>query len=313
MNNGTANRRISNIEYRIMKDGNGTRFVALLVLALCAAVMAAGCQKDDSEENQGFQLQTFVSKALPRPGAEVLKDAVTSPDADARRTSLGEMAKWKNPDNKLIELVGLTLLGDGEPLVRSQAARTLGAWKAAGGVTYLSKGLTGEMGAATVTGSGQPVVTPQVRMADTNRLVRTDCARALGEIAAEAAVKPLVDALRFDPEADVRTAAAQALKEHRSVSAANGLVPGLADGDVAVAESSRESLGYLTGRDLGGEPAAWSQFLAESKEPLAGYGHQPKRQTAVTKQIDTHEGQKEGVKQIFKDMFPLENKEGPFD
>jgi len=313
MNNGTANRKISNIEYRIMKDGNGLRWLAAVVLAMSSAMLAAGCQKnDDSEENQGFQLQTFIGKAMPRPGKEVLKDAVTSTDADARRTSLEEMAKWKNPDDKLIELVGLTLLGDGEPLVRAQAALTLGAWKNPGGVVFLSKGLTGNMEKTPMTREGKPLVTPQQHVADTSKLVRTDCARALGEIPAEEAVKPLVDGLRFDPEADVRSAAAQALAAHRSVSAANGLVFGLSDGGVAVAESSRTSLGYLTGRDLGDDPAAWSKFLAESKDPLAGYGHTPKRSTTV-KQIDTHAAQKEGVKQIFKDMFPLEKKEGPFE
>jgi HEAT repeat protein len=273
----------------------------------------AGCQKDADEEDQGFQLQSFISKSLPRPHKEVLKDSVTSTDADVRRTSLAEMAKWKNPDDKLIELVGLTLLGDNEPLVRAQAARTLGAWKAKGGAAYLSKGLTGDMATVPLTREGKPLVTPQMHVSDSNKFVRIDCAGALGEVPAEEAVKPLAEALRFDPEADVRSAAARALEGHRSTGAANGLVAGLTDGDVAVAESARESLGYLTGRDLGGDPAAWTKFLAESKDPLARYGHAPKRAKTTAKEIDTHEDRKESVKQIFKDMFPLEKQEGPFD
>jgi hypothetical protein len=179
-------------------------------------------------------------------------------------------------------------------------------------VVYLSKGLTGDMTAMPLTQEGKPLVTPQGHVADASKLVRTDCARALGDVKAEEAVKPLADAVRFDPDADVRSAAAQALRSHRSLSAAQGVIAGLTDSDLGVAESARESLGYLTGRDLGGEPAAWSKFLAEAKDPLAGYGHAPKRVTTA-QQIDTHAAQKENVKQIFKDMFPLEHKEGPFD
>jgi hypothetical protein len=279
------------------------RFLILAVLSFGLA----GCDQDD----KGFDINTTVAKMMPKPHKTILEESVVSPDPDVRRKALYDMAKWQDRQPGLIELVGLTVLGDSDAMVRAQAARTLGAWGDKAGTPYLVKGLTGDMSTFSVKSGASAMVLTKI--ADSNKFVRIDCARSLGHIPTEDSTKQLVNALRLDPDADVRIASAEALREHRNLAAANGLIVALKDGDLAVAGSARDSLGYLTGRDLGPDPQDWLKFLAETKDPLAGYGHTPKRVTTAIEKVDPNAAKKARIMDIFRDLFPLERKVGPFD
>ena len=125
--------------------------------------------------------------------AEVLSDSVNLSDADARRKAFYEMGKWKNPEDELVELVELTLLGETDPVVRMQVARTLGIWGQAESVPELTTCLEKDPVAA----------------------VRAECARSLGQIKTEESRATLAKAVRGDPRSEVRVAAAQALREHQ--------------------------------------------------------------------------------------------------
>ncbi|MBN2584112.1 MAG: HEAT repeat domain-containing protein [Planctomycetes bacterium] len=262
------------------------RRTVCVVAMLLAAVAVCGCDRDKE-----YRMDDLVRLLLPRDRPAVLQDAVTSDDADARRKAVYQMRKWKDPSDELIELVGLTLLGDSDRMVRAQAAETLGAWAEPSSVEHLAKALRN----------------------DEDPFVRADCADALGQISGQPSVEALLDRLRFDPEADVRIACARSLKLHRDLAAAEGLLYGLVDPRLAVRDAAEESLRYMTGQDLGFEPDPWRTFLAETGEPLADYGHPPKRTARSDQRVDVDAGKKAKLKEIISDLFPLERKKGQFD
>jgi len=260
----------------------------ILPLVLLSMVMVAtvGCDREKE-----YTLMGLIRRVMPKDRPAVLRDAIVAEDADTRREAVHRMRKWKDPSDEMVELIGLTLLGDSDRMVRAQAARTLGTWASPASMEYLSKALR----------------------TDDDEFVRADCAAALGRLESEEATDQLVDRLRFDSNADVRVACAKALKLHRKPSAAEGLVPGLLDRDLAVRGAAEQGLRFMTGQDLGTEPAAWRQFLSQTDDPLTRYGRPPKRKKRKDQRVDPGAEKKAKIRQIFKDLFPLERKKGPFD
>lgn len=260
----------------------------ILLLVFLSMVMAAavGCDRGKT-----YTPMDLIRGVLPKDRSTVLREAIVAEDADTRREAVHKMSKWKDPGDEMVELIGLALLGDSDRMVRAQAARTLGAWASPASLEYLTKAVR----------------------TDDDAFVRADCAAALGRLESDEATSQLAARLRFDGNADVRIACAKALKLHRKRSAAQGLVPGLTDRDLAVRGASEQALRFMTGQDLGGEPAPWRQFLSEADDPLAEYGHPPKRKKRKDQRVDPNAGKKAKIRQIFKDLFPLERKKGPFD
>ena len=263
----------------------------------------AGCASNDA----------FLKGVLPGPPGDVLQESVLSPEPDVRRKALYAMSKWKKPDAELVTLVGITLLGEKDMMTRAQAARTLGVWGHPEGLGYLSIALTGDsldadMTLATESGLALP------KGADRSKFVRGEAAKALGSTPDDGAVAPLVTALRTDVDQDVRIRCARALRHHRSVEAARALILGLADSRLAVRVTARDSLEYMTGQDLGDDPAAWDAYVSGSDAPLADYGNRPTRKRATESTwFHISEERRTRIKEIFSDLFPLERKEGPFD
>ncbi len=72
-------------------------------------------------------------------------------------------------------------------------------------------------------------------------------AKRLGELGLRRAVEPLVRTLRMHRDADVRTAAAQALGALRAVEGVEPLIAALTDKDVLVAFAAERALGRITG------------------------------------------------------------------
>jgi len=252
-------------------------------------LLASGLIGCDREKE--YRLDDVLRLLGPRDKSAVIQASVTADDADARRKALYQMRKWKEPSDELVELVGLTLLGDDDRMVRAQAAGTLGAWARPASAEPLAKALRN----------------------DEDAFVRADCAKALGQIPGQASVEALVERLRFDPEADVRVACARALRLHRDVAAAKGLVYGLVDPRLAVRDATEESLRYVTGEDRGFDPEAWHAHFTGTDDPLAGYGHPPKRTARSDQRVDVDAQKKAKLQEILSDLFPLERKKGPFD
>lgn len=226
------------------------------------------------------------------PRAEVLENSVNLENADARREAFYQMGKWDTPEGEILNLVELTLLGETDPLVRTQVARTLGIWAAESSVDELATCLEKDPA-------------PQVR---------AECARSLGEISTPEARAALVGALRKDRQSAVRVAAAQALRHHGDVESGQALaeVLGTQERDAAVRYYAADSLRYLTGQDFGYDAQGWSDFLAEAENPLADYGKPPKHRK-IAEPPATVNGEQSKTREILGDLFPLERKEGPFD
>jgi HEAT repeat protein len=259
-------------------------------LWISAATLAlwglSGCDREKE-----YRLEDLARGIVQGGKPTILQDAVIADDADARRKAIHKMRKWKNPSDELVELVGLTLLGDEDRMVRAQAAATLGAWAHPGGAEPLAKALR----------------------LDEDMFVRAGSAAALGSIAGPPSVEALVERLRFDGEPDVRIACARALRLHRDTAAAQGLVYGLVDPRLAVRDSAEESLRYMTGHDRGFDPEAWRAYFAETDDPLASYGRPPKRTARSDQRVDVDAEKKAKLQEILSDLFPLERKQGPFD
>jgi len=262
------------------------RTFLLSVLLILAAHWLIGCDREKE-----YTLMDVIRRVMPKDRPTVLQEAIVAEDADTRREAIHRMSKWKDASDEMVELVGLTLLGDPDRMVRAQAAQTLGVWANPASLECLTK---------------------TVRT-DDDAFVRADCAAALGCLESDEATDLLADRLQFDGNADVRIACAKALKLHRKRSAAEGLLPGLMDRDLAVRGAAEQALRFMTGQDLGGETAPWGKFLSEAGDPLAEYGHPPKRKKRQDQRVDPGAEKKARIRQIFKDLFPLERKKGPFD
>jgi HEAT repeat protein len=87
------------------------------------------------------------------------------------------------------------------------------------------------------------------RLRDRDPWVRYSAAKALGRVGTEAAAEPLGQALRLDESADVRAAAADALRRTRAVGQAYELYLALRE---------------ITGKDLGFDPRAWREAIPRS-------------------------------------------------
>lgn len=102
---------------------------------------------------------------------------------------------------------------------------------------------------------------------DDHRTVRVACCQAIGRRADNAAVASLSRALRDDKEIDVRLAAAEALGSIRTPESTAALVIALDDRDPALQYVGVQSLKAITGRDYGGDVAAWRQVAAGGTPP----------------------------------------------
>ena len=285
---------------------SATFFYITILAALALALPGCG-------DGQGFSLDKAMA---PKSAARIADESMLAPEADVRRQALYEMSKWKDVDAGLVNLVGLAVLGEKDVMARAQAARTLGQWARPEGAAYLSVALAGQFEGLDFPEAREHLVKLGVTMPrtpDDSKFVRRDAAWALGHLQSDEAVKSLVRALQFDADADVRIECARTLRQHKHPAAAQGLLLGLADRDLAVRVLSAESLQYMTGQKLGLDVAAWDKFLSSTESPLADYGTKVKVTRSSAKWIDFSQEKKARIREIFSDLFPLERKEGPFD
>lgn len=109
------------------------------------------------------------------------------------------------------------------------------------------------------------------RLSDEEWLVRREAARSLQRLHGEEAVVPLTE--RLDPEtetvADVRAEAAHALGQFPEQRVLQSLIQALGDPSLAVNHNTVLALEFLTGQNLGYEPADWLAWLDETDDPFA--------------------------------------------
>jgi HEAT repeat protein len=104
-------------------------------------------------------------------------------------------------------------------------------------------------------------------LADDSAAVRIACCRAIGERASAASVGTLAQALRSDKDVDVRLAAAQALGHIKTPESMQAVAVALDDRDPAMQFVGVQSMKSITGKDYGGDVAAWRQVAAGQTPP----------------------------------------------
>jgi HEAT repeat protein len=105
-------------------------------------------------------------------------------------------------------------------------------------------------------------------LGDNDAVVRMSCCRALGKRADTASVQRLAQALRADKSQDVRMAAAEALGQIKSPESLQSLVAAIDDRDPAIQYIGVQSMKSVSGKDYGGDVAAWKQLAAGGDPPL---------------------------------------------
>lgn len=100
------------------------------------------------------------------------------------------------------------------------------------------------------------------RLADTDRIVRLDSARALQRLHSPLAVEPLLAALQVGREDSelVRAEAADALGQYAEPRVVDVLIASLSDTNMGVNDATRRSLRTLTGQDFELDISAWVEW-----------------------------------------------------
>ena len=102
---------------------------------------------------------------------------------------------------------------------------------------------------------------------DEDPQVRIACCRSLGARAETRSVSSLADVLRDDEDKDVRLAATEALGNIKDPTAVAALAIALDDRDPAMQFVGVQAMKSITGKDYGGDVAAWRQVAAGNSPP----------------------------------------------
>jgi len=225
----------------------------LFALALLAVASGAGCELN------------------VKPGAQSIFDAFQETYTQSELVAMS-MDEY-DANNRYVGTLGLaTLPFAGEPLYVMQfVANSRDADAAVRVAAIRGLGMHGDP-------SHVPILVGS--LADKDRLVRLEAARGLQRLHNDAAIDPLIVAMRepdtrntklqAEPEAEVRAQAAHALGQYAARKVLQALIAGLDDADLSVNRASLSSLRTLTGQDLGIDRAAWLAWLDQTSEPFAG-------------------------------------------
>lgn len=240
-------------------------------IAALAALLVGGCA---GKNPLRWVAETIMPVSL---GTRVIQ--LESEDADVRREAVLAIASSNKVESApaLVRLLCVVARTDPDAMVRAGAARALGR----------------------VEGEGVVDTLVEVLRADPSAYVRSDAAMALGRKGAPEGLPALVEAMRNDANTDVRVAAGGALRHFKDRAAAEALVAGLEDSNVAQAHKCWESLRYVTGQDLPREPAPWEAFFASAEDPFARHGRPPR----APKGKNQRPVMTKTVGQFFKNLF----------
>ena len=190
------------------------------------------------------QLISFSSGDNPARAVRLMQND-NSPDA--RRRGINDLLRWDfAQDGPYVRRYRQIAKGDADPHVRATAIRALNRARDA---------------------DARPVFV--AALSDASELVRLEAAKALVNLPDPAAAGALVAVVSNAAEdRDVRIAAAEALKHHRTIEVARALVPRLSERDFSVAWEARRSLRHLTRRDFRYDEAAWLEYIASPDKPF---------------------------------------------
>ncbi len=217
--------------------------VTVWVLGAGVAVAALGGCTDPSKSLDGF-----VKEMMPPSPSETARQAFNVYDADLRRRSINLLsnATWGGEAPYVKTYQHFASLTDEDPTVRAAALRALGRH-----------------------GSASDIPAGLKALKDKNNFVRWEAAMMLQRLHGDEAVDPLIAAMRDDEDPDVRAAAARGLGQYPQPRVLPALIGALNDEDYAVVQQAMESLGLLTGHDLGDGGGRWLTWMEGVDKPFA--------------------------------------------
>jgi HEAT repeat protein len=265
---------------RLMTYLSSCRVAPAAVLAVVLSTLAAaGCE--------GPSMDQRIKSALATEPMKNIVSRIGSANPDERREALQAAAADRDTRNlpEVVKLFCAKARTDDDPLVRSAAVRGMGMMEGADVIPSLATVLARD---------GSPHV-------------RTDAAAALGRQGKPECVAPLAASLKDEASSDVRVVVAESLRNFRDPVAGKALVTALADPSLAVNQRAWESLRYMTGQNLDREAAQWNDYLAQTADPFAAYGHPPPMPRDPSQRPHLIQGPADLFKNLFaKDPYEAE-------
>ena len=212
-------------------------FMGLLGCTLAAVAGSAGCSGTEDDLNKS--IPKLIESWKGPNNLDMAGDLFNSTNPDARRIAIAHISKKKwGHEPPYMKAYHMLATKDPEPLVRAQALRALGA-------------------------SHDPSVAPDLLdgLKHTDPQVRRDAAAALQDLANDATVEPMLEALKNDPDAQVRVNLAKALMQYKQARVMFALADALDDKDVAVVHWAQLSLQSQTGEDFPTDRKVWVDWL----------------------------------------------------
>jgi hypothetical protein len=223
------------------------------VLGIAAAVVIGasmgGCL-EASKRQAAAESGSILAAFTPMSPAEAARDMVDpfNPDKRFRGMTLISAAPFGGED-VYVNIYRDAIANDSDEGVRAVAARALSIHGAPGDVEK---------------------ILPLAKSED--RRVRLVAVRALQRLHNPVAIEPLLTRLdaKQETDRDVREAAATALGQYADPRVVDALIAEIDDDDLAVVDSSRESLKTLTGADEGMSIKGWRTWRQRSADLFAG-------------------------------------------
>lgn len=220
---------------------------SLLLTTACATLLLplSACESRGKKARESTSIMQLFAPPTPQEAARMAVDPFDA-DKRARGTLLLANAPWGGED--VYVRLYREQIKDKDPLVRAVSVRALA-----------------------LHGSPDDVPAITALIAEDQRYLRWECARALQRLHNTSAIDPLKDRLNVkkEPEASVREAAACALAQYPDQRSFDALVAALDDRDLAVAAAAQQSLGTLTGQNLGNEVRPWVAWSKQESNLFA--------------------------------------------
>lgn len=202
-------------------------------LAVGALATLSGCSSITGY--RGWPLPEHDQTSFHTPSMRL--DAIKQFAARADGTDSSEQREYVDQMARQIQI-------EPDPLVRAEIIRATAEFRTALSYQIIEAGLKDE--------------NPQVRVA---------CCEALGTRAETRSVSSLAATVREDEDKDVRLAAVEALGNIKDPTAVAALTAALDDRDPAMQFVGVQSMKSITGKDYGGDVAAWRQVAAGQSPP----------------------------------------------
>jgi HEAT repeat protein len=206
----------------------------VLWLLLLGALSATGCQSMAWPAMWPFPDRERTTHEGPRQRIEAIEQLASQSDGT-------DSPKQR----EIVEQLARQIQKEPDPLVRAAIVQTVVEYRVPLALQVLEAGL-----------------------GDTDGMVRTACCRALGKRADTTSVARLGQVLRNDKKQDVRMAAADALGKIKTNESMQALVAAVEDRDPAMQYVGIQAMKSVSGKDYGGDIAAWKQLAGGGEPPL---------------------------------------------